>query len=281
MALPSRLSSTWVRRCRSPARRRRSPATAPRPAPPATAPPAGGPAPTASCSTVPPAHRLERQRVSTRLDARDLQHLVDQLQQVPARLDDVAHALLVLRRQSARSSSCAKPRIEFIGVRSSWLMRTEELALGAVRALGRLAGTLRLLRRLPDRLLGPLALGDIHAVADHPLHSPASFRTGRLRRSMWLLEVRALPLQLGLGLLALRDVAGVDHHALVGSRRREGAREGLQHPPAAVPCAESGISLGTVVPGLAMVRSSLNHATSASSGCTRNGLQVPTSSSGV
>ena len=69
--------------------------------------------------------RLERQRQLARLDQREIEDLVDQLQQVPARLEDLVDASLLRgRRARARRIPCswAKPRIALSGVRSSWLM---------------------------------------------------------------------------------------------------------------------------------------------------------------
>ena len=75
-------------------------------------------------------HRRERAPARARsfcapgLDARDLQHLVDEVQQVPAGLEDVLARLAPAPAgSSARASSWAKPRMVFSGVRSSWLMR--------------------------------------------------------------------------------------------------------------------------------------------------------------
>ena len=70
---------------------------------------------------------------AARLDARDVEHLVDQGQQVPARLEDVAHALLPAGRSSGSiSSSWPKPRMALRGVRSSWLMRERNSLLAAL-----------------------------------------------------------------------------------------------------------------------------------------------------
>ena len=68
-------------------------------------------------------HGLERDGHRPGLDPRDLEHLVDQLEQVVAALEDQPDVLALDSSRSSISISCAKPRIEFSGVRSSWLMR--------------------------------------------------------------------------------------------------------------------------------------------------------------
>ena len=78
-------------------------------------------------------HRLRRQRHLPGLDHREIEDFVDQLQQMPSRLENLGDAFrLGVRRQreSADSINWAKPRIALSGLRSSWLMleRKSDLA---------------------------------------------------------------------------------------------------------------------------------------------------------
>jgi len=53
-------------------------------------------------------------------DQREIENFVDQLQQIPSRLENLAYAFLLGRRRRRESDSinCAKPRIALSGVRS-------------------------------------------------------------------------------------------------------------------------------------------------------------------
>ena len=99
-------------------------------------------------------HRLERERLPAGLDARDVEHLVDQLEQVVAGAQDVldARLRLVLEAVEHEQLAEAEDRVE----RRAQLVAhaREELALGLVGALG-------LVARVAGGGLGALAVGDV------------------------------------------------------------------------------------------------------------------------
>ena len=97
--------------------------------------PAGGPGRAPRASTSATRHRLERERQPAGLDAGDVEHLVDQVEQVPAALEDLADALAAGRAVSRSiSSSWAKPRIGVERRAQLVAHAREELALGPVGA---------------------------------------------------------------------------------------------------------------------------------------------------
>jgi hypothetical protein len=72
-----------------------------------------------------------------RFDQRQIENLVDQLQQVPARLENLLDARFCGRRCGVPDSmSCANPRMAFSGVRSSWLMLDRNSDFAEVGLLG-------------------------------------------------------------------------------------------------------------------------------------------------
>ena len=99
-------------------------------------------------------HRLHRQRQVPRLDARDVEHLVDQRQQVRAAAQDLRDALLAIVGQIVELEQLgeAEDRVE----RRPQVVAhvRQERALRAVRALC-------LEPRDPQRIVGLLALGDV------------------------------------------------------------------------------------------------------------------------
>jgi hypothetical protein len=99
-------------------------------------------------------HRLQRQRQAARLDAGDVEHLVDQLEQVAAAVEHVLDALGLLGGQVLELEQLPEPED---GVeRGAQLVAHpgEELALGPVGPLGVPPGLL-------ERLLGAAAFGDV------------------------------------------------------------------------------------------------------------------------
>jgi hypothetical protein len=121
-------------------------------------------------------HGLEREVLAPGLDAGDLEHLVDEVEQVPPGLEDVLHRLaLPARAARPRASSWAKPRMLFIGVRSSWLMRLRN------SLFARFARSASSFARAPERRLGAHALGDVAPEREDPPPRPVR----RHRRPMF------------------------------------------------------------------------------------------------
>jgi hypothetical protein len=83
--------------------------------------------------------RLGGQRQLARFDQREIEDLVDQLEQVPAGLEDLVDVSLLRRRRvgAPDSSSCAKPRIALSGVRNSWLIPARKSDLARLAFSGR------------------------------------------------------------------------------------------------------------------------------------------------
>ena len=118
--------------------------------------------PRAAAQSTPPrsvfdADRLERERELARLDPRDVEHLVDQLEQVPAGAENLARRCRPARRRARRARAAARSR----GSRSSACAARgscgEEVALRAVRSLGLLLRAAQVARALGDALLEHLA----------------------------------------------------------------------------------------------------------------------------
>ena len=108
-----------------------------------------------------------------RFDARQVEHVVDHLQQVPAGLLDLrVHSSWCGASGGSRSSSssCAKPSIAFSGVRSSWLMRDRNSLLARFAASARFARAFGFLQ--------PQVFGDVLEHAHH-----AQTRLGSAQRS--------------------------------------------------------------------------------------------------
>jgi hypothetical protein len=109
-----------------------------------------------------PATPVQRQRHLARLDQRQVEDLVDQLQQVPAGLAGSGRGCASAPASARRlpdSMSCAKPRMAFSGVRSSWLMLDRKSDFARLAFFGRLlavAARRSVLQRLVQ--LRPLGL---------------------------------------------------------------------------------------------------------------------------
>ena len=121
--------------------------------------------------------RLQRQPDLARFQARQIEHVVDQREQVIAGGADVLE-LGELRRHGAacRASSCSswvKPSTALSGVRSSWLMRERNCDLAWI---SRSASA-----RLLARQLGVLGFGDVPVDADAAHRRPRSSSTAAER----------------------------------------------------------------------------------------------------
>ena len=82
------------------------------------------------------AHRLERHRQPARLDPRDVEHLVDQRQQVAAGPEDVLDALALVGVAAAHLEDLAEAEDGVQGRAQLVAHPRQELALGAVGGLG-------------------------------------------------------------------------------------------------------------------------------------------------
>src|SRR5690606_55719 len=104
---------------------------------------------------------LERERVPVRLDAREVEHLVDQVQQVAPATDDVIDAArlvwweIATRQELRKAEDAVHRRAQLVA------HAREELALGAVRLFRHLARRLRLLLGRPQRGLRLLQWGHV------------------------------------------------------------------------------------------------------------------------
>ena len=107
--------------------------------------------------------RLDRERDPARLDPRDVQDLVDQIQQVPPTLQDLLDALALLVVEGAQIQQLAEAQDGVERGPELVAHPRQELALGPVRPLGILHGSLRLGPGKLQRLLAALAVGDVPA----------------------------------------------------------------------------------------------------------------------
>ena len=164
------------------------------------------------------ADRLQGKLHAPGLDARDVEHLVDQPEQMPARADDVADAVRLRRRQVLHLQDLAEAE-DGVERRAQLVAHArEEIALGAVGVLGFLLG-------LVERGFAGLALGDVAQVRGEerqPLHGDA--RDGQLH-----LHERAV------------EPPGGQFHALA-QRRQDAAprRPAATSGELAAPCSRKG-----------------------------------------
>ena len=157
--------------------------------------------------------RRQGQGLPARLDPRDVEHLVDQLEQVVAGAQDALHAGARLGIEPLELEQLPEPedRVE----RGAQLVAhaREELALGVVRPLS-------LLARLAGRGLGALAVGDVGRDAAERVGPPVRVEERELDREP------AAVLDAGRGLLDLEGAHRPHHLAVMGLvDRRGGERE--------------------------------------------------------
>jgi hypothetical protein len=153
-------------------------------------------------------HRLDGELLPPGLDAGDVEHLVDQRQQVLAGRQDVLHRLVPARlelgalQQLGEAQDAVQRRAQLVA------HAAQELALGDVRALGLLAGRVRLGVGLPQRLDRLPARGDVAAVEHQPV-AGAGRREGAPER----LQPAPLPVLVAVAVLGVpRRPRAVDHH---------------------------------------------------------------------
>src|SRR5439155_6133596 len=105
----------------------------------------------------------DRERDAARLDPRDVQHLVDEIQQVAPTLQDLLDALALFLVEGAEIKELAEAEDGVERCTELVAHPRQELALGAVRPLRLLHGPLRRGPGLLQRLLAALAIRDVPA----------------------------------------------------------------------------------------------------------------------
>ena len=100
------------------------------------------------------AHRLGRHVQAARLDARDVQHFVDQGEQVSAGFQNLVATLLHARRRRIQLDQLAEPEDRVQRRPQLVAHPREKFALGAARGFGRFA-------RRAQHIFGAAAFGDV------------------------------------------------------------------------------------------------------------------------
>ena len=118
---------------------------------------------------------LERDRQPARLNARDVQHLVDQSEEVASPGEDVRHALLLLGVEGVHLQELRETQDGVKGSPELVAHPGQELALGLTRPVGLSSPQERLLNTLPlgDVLDRAFQVGDpARGIVDHPSAGP-------------------------------------------------------------------------------------------------------------
>ncbi len=118
-------------------------------------------------------HGLHGQVRLAGLNGRQVQNVVDQVEQIPAALEDLFQAGLLARRgrRSARFHELGKAQNGIQGRAQFVAHARQKLGLGQIRALGLLLGKLELRQGVTQSLVQALALGD---VGQNHAHGPVA-----------------------------------------------------------------------------------------------------------